>query len=249
MLLPDTDEDCLARGSTAVAGSPTLSTDHPAATTRPGARTASWAGGVIVGQDISRPESAPDTDVTDGRRARGQRRRAEIIDATLRVVQRDGAAGVTHRTVAREAGVPTSLTAYYFATLDDLLIAALSAVAEEYVGQLRQIIARGGDELDGLAELIAATGGSGRTRALAERELSTLAARRPALRPTARRWRDAVAEIARRRTSNPRAVEALVAATDGLCANILLGGEQPNVGRLRAVLAHALGTDETGSGG
>ena len=38
----------------------------------------------------------------DGRRARGERRREEIIAATLRVVERDGVAGVTHRAVARE---------------------------------------------------------------------------------------------------------------------------------------------------
>jgi TetR/AcrR family transcriptional regulator, regulator of biofilm formation and stress response len=181
--------------------------------------------------------------VTDGRRARGQRRRAEIIDATLRIVQRDGAAGVTHRAVAREAGTPTSLPTYYFTTLDDLLVAALSAIAEEYVQQLQEITERG-DPLTGLAELIAATGSSGRTRALAERELSTLAARRPALRPVARHWRDAVAEIARRQTSDPSAIEALVAAADGMCTAILLEDHRPDPNRIRAVLARALGTDD-----
>lgn len=193
----------------------------------------------------ARPEAGPGRPpATDGRRARGERRRAEIIDATLRVVQRDGAAGVTHRVVAREAEVPTSLTVYHFATLDALLVAALSAVAEEYAAQLRAITERGGDELGGLAEMIAATDGSGRGRALAERELSTLAARRPALRPVARRWREQVAEIARRHTADPRAVEALVAAADGLCAAILLGTEPADASRVRAVLAQALGEGE-----
>ncbi|WP_129670065.1 TetR/AcrR family transcriptional regulator [Phytoactinopolyspora endophytica] len=184
--------------------------------------------------------------VTDGRRARGQRRRAEIIDATLRVVQRDGAAGVTHRTVASEAEVPTSLTTYYFATLDDLLVAALSSVADEYVGQLRHVIEEGGDELHGLAEIIASSGGSGRMRALAERELSTLAARRPALRPVASRWRETVADLARRRTADPLAVKAVIAAADGLCTAILLDGAQPDVEVIHAVLVRALGTGEAG---
>jgi DNA-binding transcriptional regulator YbjK len=182
-----------------------------------------------------------DQAVTDGRRARGERRRAEIIDATLRVVERDGAAGVTHRVVAREAGVPTSLTTYYFATLDDLLVAALTAVAHEYVRQLEAIIERGRDEIGGLAEIIAAAAGPGRTRALAERELSTLAARRPALRPIARLWRDTVAAIARRHTTDPLAVEAMVAAADGMCTAILLEGECPGVAKVRAVLVKALG--------
>jgi DNA-binding transcriptional regulator YbjK len=183
------------------------------------------------------------TPLTDGRRARGERRRAEIIDATLRVVARDGAAGVTHRSVAREAGVTTSLSLYYFATLDDLLVAALTNVVEGYERQLRQIIERGGDELDGLAELVAASSGSGRTRALAERELSTLAARRSALRPIARRWRSIVAEIARHHTSDPVAVEALVATADGICAAILVSGEQPDLDHIRAVLAHTVSGD------
>lgn len=183
------------------------------------------------------------TPTTDGRRARGERRRAEIIEATLRVVERDGAAGVTHRSVAREADVPTSLSAYYFATLDDLLVAALTAVADEYTERLRVITESGGDELAGLAEFIAESSGSGRKRALAERELSTLAARRPALRPVAQHWRDAVAEIARRQTSDPLAAEAAVVAADGMCAAILIGNEQPDAHRIRAVLARVLGVE------
>jgi TetR/AcrR family transcriptional regulator, regulator of biofilm formation and stress response len=181
-------------------------------------------------------EAAP---VTDGRRARGQRRRSEIIRATLRVIERDGAAGVTHRAVAREAATTTSLTTYHFTTLDDLLVAALSAIADEYVQQLQQIT-ESADPLTGLAELIATSGSSGRTRALAERELSTLAARRPALRPVARRWRDAVAEIARLHTADPTAVEALVAAADGLCTAILIQDRQPDPASIRRVLAQAL---------
>ncbi|RNL86977.1 TetR/AcrR family transcriptional regulator [Halostreptopolyspora alba] len=189
---------------------------------------------------VSQPQVPPGT---DGRRARGQRRRAEIIEATLRVVERDGAAGVTHRTVAREADVPTSLTTYYFATLDDLLVAALSTVAEEYESRLRRIIERDGDEIGGVAELVAAAAGGGRTRALAERELSTLAARRPALRGVARRWREVVAEIARRHNPDPVAVETMVAAADGMCAAILLEGARPDAETVRAVLARALRGD------
>ncbi|WP_228077652.1 TetR/AcrR family transcriptional regulator [Streptomyces profundus] len=176
----------------------------------------------------------------DGRRARGERRRAEIIEATLRVVRRDGAAGVTHRSVAREAGVPTSLTTYHFASIDDLLVAALTTVADDYTRELRAIIDGPGDPLDGLAAFIAA-GATERTRCFAERELSTLAARRPALRPAARDWRELVAEIGRSQSEDPVAVEAMVAAADGLCASILLGGTEPDLDLIRTVLAHTLG--------
>lgn len=182
-----------------------------------------------------------DAGEADGRRARGRRRRAEIIEATLAVVQRDGTAGVTHRTVAREAGIPTSLSTYYFATLDDLLVAALTSVADVYTARIRDIIDRPGDKLAGLAELIAESAGPGRERALAERELATLAARRPALRPVARRWRENVAELAATLTDDPQAIAALVAASDGLCTAILLDNAPADTAHIRAILERALG--------
>ncbi len=176
----------------------------------------------------------------DGRLARGAKRRAEIIDATLAIVTRDGAAGVTHRTVAKQAGITTSLSTYYFATLDELLVAALTSVADAYTAKIRAIIDAPGDKLTGLAKLIAETAGPGRERALAERELATLAARRPALRPTARRWRENIAELATTLTDDPTAITAVVAASDGLCTAILLDNASADPNHLRAVLQRAL---------
>jgi DNA-binding transcriptional regulator YbjK len=183
---------------------------------------------------------ADEQDTVDGRRLRGQRRRAQIIEATLTIVRREGAAGVTHRTVAKEAGITTSLTLYYFATLDDLLVAALTSVTTTYTRRIRQLIDTEDDPLDGLARLIAESAGPGRERALAERELSTLAARRPALRPAARGWRDNVAELARTLTDDPDAVEACVALCDGLCAAILLDDRDADPDHIRALLGKAL---------
>ncbi|TYK53235.1 TetR/AcrR family transcriptional regulator [Actinomadura decatromicini] len=185
-------------------------------------------------------QNAAERGTADGRRLRGERRRAQIIEATLAIVRRDGATGVTHRAVAKEAGITTSLTLYYFATLDDLLVAALTSVTDEYTTRIRQLIESADDPLDGLARLIAESAGPGRERALAERELSTLAARRPALRPVARRWRDNVAELARTRTDDPGAVEAFVALSDGLCTAILLDEEDADPDRVRAVLGRVL---------
>lgn len=183
---------------------------------------------------------AAEPDVVDGRKLRGRRRRAQIIEATLEIVRRDGATGVTHRTVAKEAGITTSLTLYYFATLDDLLVAALTSVTEEYTGRIQDLIDTEDDPLDGLSALIAESGGPGRERALAERELSTLAARRPALRPAARAWRDKVAELARTQTNDPDAIEAVVALSDGLCTAILLDDREADPAHIRAVLHKAL---------
>lgn len=176
----------------------------------------------------------------DGRKARGSRRRADIIDATLAVITRDGAAGVTHRTVAKQAGITTSLSTYYFATLDDLLVAALSTVADTYTERIRAIMDGPGDKLRGLAELIVESAGPGREWALAERELSTLAARRPALAPVALRWRTDVAELAATLTDDPDSIAAVVAATDGLCTALLLDNAPADPDFVHRILSRAL---------
>jgi DNA-binding transcriptional regulator YbjK len=183
---------------------------------------------------------AVENDTDDGRRVRGQRRRAQIIEATLAIVLRDGATGVTHRTVAKEAGITTSLTLYYFATLDDLLVAALTTVTDAYTERIRQLIDTEADPLEGFAQLVAESAGPGRGRALAERELSTLAARRPVLRPAARRWRDNVADLARTQTDDPDLVEAFVALSDGLCTALLLDDQEADPAHIRSVLGKAL---------
>ena len=178
----------------------------------------------------------------DGRRARGAKRRAEIIEATLAVITRDGAAGVTHRTVATQAGITTSLTTYHFATLDDLLVAALTSVADLYTARIQAIADGPGDKLAGLAELIVESGGPGRDRAVAERELSTLAARRPALASVARHWREDIADLAATLTEDPEAIATLVAASDGLCTAILIDAIPHDTTHVHRVLTRALRT-------
>lgn len=185
--------------------------------------------------------SAEDDLPADGRRARGAKRRAEIIAATLSVIRRDGASGVTHRAVAHEAGAPTSLITYHFATLDELLVAALTSVADTYSARIRGILEHDADPLRGLADLIVESGDSGRERALAERELSTLAARRPQLRAVARRWRLDVAELAATVTDDPDAVAAVVAVSDGLCTAALIDDATPDVEHVHAVLRRTAG--------
>jgi len=54
-------------------------------------------------------------------RPSGQLRRREILEATLRILRRDGLRAVSHRTVAAEAQVPLASTTYYFRDLEDLI--------------------------------------------------------------------------------------------------------------------------------
>ena len=68
--------------------------------------------------------------MTEARRARGERRRQAILDATLTLVGRLGAGAITHRAVAEEAGVPLAATTYYFSSKSDLVREALTHAAE-----------------------------------------------------------------------------------------------------------------------
>ena len=55
------------------------------------------------------------------KRADSRERREAILDAALRVIEREGVRGVRHRAVAKEAGVPLAATTYYFEDIHALL--------------------------------------------------------------------------------------------------------------------------------
>ncbi|WP_367134115.1 TetR/AcrR family transcriptional regulator [Saccharothrix sp. HUAS TT1] len=167
----------------------------------------------------------------DGRRARGDRRRRAVLEAALRVVERDGVAGVSHRAVAREAGVPTTSTTYYFATLDDLLVATLTWSADRMAASFREVAPTPAS----VARFIADAAGPHRGRTLAEYELYLLAARRPELRAAARRWTSLVAEVAGPR--DPVALRVVLAALDGLLIQALIADFPPMAEDLEPVVS------------
>lgn len=70
-----------------------------------------------------------------------------IIDATLRVLRKQGINQCNHRSVAEEAGVPLGSTTYYFKSLDDLLEAAM----ESYLSNFKEITSKWFSEHAGLS--------------------------------------------------------------------------------------------------
>ena len=81
-----------------------------------------------------------------GTRAEASKRvREAIVVATVRIVAREGVAAVTHRRVAKEAGVSLSSTTWHFATKGDILEAALHHTAEREVARIAEIADRRGD--------------------------------------------------------------------------------------------------------
>jgi AcrR family transcriptional regulator len=67
--------------------------------------------------------------------------RAQLLDATERVMLKDGYAAVTSRRVAIEAGVTAPLVHYYFPTLDDLFLAVLRRRAEQQLVRRARLLA------------------------------------------------------------------------------------------------------------
>jgi DNA-binding transcriptional regulator YbjK len=178
----------------------------------------------------------------DGRKARGDKRRQELIAATLRVIERDGVAGVTHRTVAKEAGVPTTSTTYHFASLEDLLIATLTSCADGFAIAVRDLVERarirGSQGAREVAEMIVEALGPQRGRTMAEYELYLLAARRPALRPAARLWLDVLTSLVQH--DDEVAFRAFLAGMDGLLMQGLIDDEPPTVAELEPVVAYLM---------
>ncbi|MGW4855507.1 TetR/AcrR family transcriptional regulator [Streptomyces sp. NPDC004288] len=169
-------------------------------------------------------------------------RRERIVDAALTVVGRAGIAGLSHRTVAAEADVPLGSTTYHFASLDELLVAALRKADEGFGRLLREHPALTAPDTGlaaALARLLGEWLGGERARVELEYELYLAALRRPALRPVAAEWTESVVAALAHRT-DPVSARAAVAVMDGLCLQALLTDGAYDEQRARVVLARVL---------
>jgi TetR/AcrR family transcriptional regulator, regulator of biofilm formation and stress response len=120
-------------------------------------------------------------------------RRREILEATLRVIGESGVNSVTHRAVAREAGVALASTTYYFDSKGALVEEALElmiARSIEYVRRYTDCPAPiSQDELiDRIVAFVDAHVTDPNAFVLAQYELMLEAGREEYLRPLARRW-------------------------------------------------------------
>jgi DNA-binding transcriptional regulator YbjK len=120
---------------------------------------------------------------------RAEETRRNVLDATLRVLARLGPHGVTHRSVAAEAGASVRATTYYFASRDELLREALAHYTRGAIERFRMIEsaleAAGSisidDAADALAAIVIADVVGDRVGLVAEYELALEAARTPSL--------------------------------------------------------------------
>lgn len=64
-------------------------------------------------------------------RAGSEQRRRAILEASLRIVVRDGVRAIRHRSVAKEADVPLAATTYYFKDIQELISDTFMLYAEK----------------------------------------------------------------------------------------------------------------------
>jgi DNA-binding transcriptional regulator YbjK len=156
--------------------------------------------------------------------------RAAIIEATIRLIGREGVDGITHRAVAHEAGVSLSSTTYHFASRDEIVSEALRHVAAleiERIARDAEALAEGHADLPSIARALTAwlaeqVHGDELLRVRAGYHLQLEAGRRPELRAIHVAWGQAVqglAERVLRAAGSPRPhtdASILSSAIDGL---------------------------------
>jgi DNA-binding transcriptional regulator YbjK len=160
--------------------------------------------------------------------------------ASWSVISRDGLSAVTQRSVAAEAGVPPSAVYYYFATLDDLVAAALVEVNERFIARLDGVDTTGDDPLRALAAVTVEAARPTRGEATAELELWMLAARDERLRGEIDRYNDSLQATAARFSDDPTAVAAVAAALTGYYWQVATS-DRFDAEQLEAILRHIVG--------
>ena len=71
-------------------------------------------------------------------RAKSEQRRRLILEATMRIIVRDGVRGVRHRAIASEADVPLAATTYYFKDIRELIADAFTLYTEWALGYVNR---------------------------------------------------------------------------------------------------------------
>jgi len=172
--------------------------------------------------------------------ARNEQRRKRILDATIRIIGREGPGSVTHRAVAAEAGVPLAATTYYFASKEALFNEALTLSVRSDLAEL-EVLARSMAEspasvdvfAQAIAAFLAAQLRRRRTTVVAQYELVLEAARHSALRSAARASTEAFVRLCESMlekigSADPTGDAALlVAVMDGLLLDHLSGSRSP----------------------
>ncbi|HEX5144098.1 MAG TPA: TetR family transcriptional regulator [Mycobacterium sp.] len=174
--------------------------------------------------------------VTSAVTPKGERRRGALVSAAADLLCEGGFEAVRHRAVARRAGLPLASTTYYFASLEELIAAAVEYVAMREAAELQTRVAalsrrrRGAESTaDVLVELLVdAPGEAPKEQLISRYERYIACARLPGLRDIQRRVlrqrTEAVSEAVERSGRSVRSdlLSALVCAVDGAVVSALV---------------------------
>jgi DNA-binding transcriptional regulator YbjK len=201
--------------------------------------------------DIRTNSVKPESEVTDGRRARGAASRQAILDATARVIAAGGLTSVTHRAVAAEAGVSTALTTYHFATLDDLLEATLASLSATGVARLAAgtelARSRGLTLTDAAAAFLIHELGPNRDVFIANLELQFAAVRRPGWSAVMTYSAEAFVELIQQYVGDEQAARAIFSAAFGFAVQQVIQGNHPTDAECRRFMDDLLAHYELGA--
>lgn len=182
------------------------------------------------------------------RREVGDRRTA-IADATITVLARAGARGLTHRAVDAAAALPPGSTSYYFRTREALLVAAAHRMADLDLTTVAPDSLPG--TLDGLvhtlSQLVHAQCTASRERTVARYHLSLEADRYPEIHAILaqmghRFTAAATAMLTELGTSEPqRDARAVIAVCAGIVYESTVGAQDPyTIPEIAAILRDLL---------
>jgi DNA-binding transcriptional regulator YbjK len=184
---------------------------------------------------------------------KGERRRTALVAAAAELLNAGGFDAVRHRAVAEKAGLPLASTTYYFASLDDLVVAAMERNGRDELAQVRAALGALPAAADPAAalelvldQLLGPDSRDDPESVVLRYERFVGAGRRPYLRPLMREMRgefdallvDVLARAGMR--LDRKALLRLVAVVDGTVVNSLIEADPDPRAAARAVLIDLL---------
>lgn len=169
---------------------------------------------------------------------KGETRRRALLAGVLTVLESGGPSAVTHRAVARAAGVPVSAATYYFADRDDLLRAALRHATTDWVRSFDRLERA---SLRDLAATLVRYAITERGSARAQYELLFTAMRDESLREDAEAWYSSLEHVLDRAGVPAARLDVAALAVDGLIVRMLWRGEPATTAATERVLQQIVG--------
>ena len=165
-----------------------------------------------------------------------------IVDAALDVIADRGVARTTHRAIADRAGIPLGSVTYHFASLDDVLWAGFSQVADRVSRRFEQTMSdhAGRDPREGVTAIITEFVTEHQVDLLLSLELYVLAARDLRYRQLMEKWQHTARGIfaAHFDVATARMVDALL---EGLILHAALSTEPVDPEFIAATVARVTG--------